>query len=68
MLSSLDWTWDPNKNRENLIKHGIRFETAIGVFLDLDFIVKEDPYPYEQRWRIIGTVESELLMVVYTLP
>lgn len=64
----MNWTWDPAKNRENLRKHGIRFENAIRVFNDQFVAIEEDPYPYEQRWKAIGRVRDVVITVVYTLP
>ena len=29
---------------------------------------QEDPYPYEQRWRTIGMVGTQVVMVVHTWP
>ena len=29
---------------------------------------REDPYPHEQRWRTIGLVGTQVLMVVHTWP
>ena len=29
---------------------------------------REDPYPYEQRWRTIGIVGTQVVMVVHTWP
>jgi uncharacterized DUF497 family protein len=48
--------WDEAKNRSNLKKHGIDFETAALVFddpyalSDLDRIIEG-----EERWQTIGT-------------
>ena len=50
----VEWTWDPEKNQENQRKHGVRFETALLVFLDPDFVMEEDYFPTEQRWRTTG--------------
>jgi uncharacterized DUF497 family protein len=36
------WTWDPNKNRENIQKRRIRSETAMLVFDDLRNATRED--------------------------
>jgi hypothetical protein len=38
---SMRFTWDENKNRQNLSKHDVRFETAVLVF--------DDPYAMTQR-------------------
>ena len=62
------WTWDPNKNRENLQKHDIDFETARLVFNDPYYETTEDDYQYEQRWRIIRTAGRTLVIVIHTWP
>ena len=59
--------WDENKNKKNLRKHGINFETAVLVFNDenrreyYDFRHSED----EDRYQTIGMVE-DLLCVIHT--
>ena len=67
-MAWVDWTWDPDKNRENIRKHGFDFPTAMLVFYDLDSDMQEDIYPYEQRWRTIGTVEGRIIVVIHTWP
>lgn len=62
------WTWDQTKNRANLQSHGLSFEAAIFVFDDPMSATREDPYPYEERWRTIGMVGSQVVMVVHTWP
>ena len=64
----MQWTWDPEKDRENRIKHGIGFNTARLVFQDPLFTSREDPYPDEQRWRTIGLVGPSVIVVVHTWP
>ena len=63
-----NWTWDPDKNRENIRKHRIRFETAMLAFLDPNRVMEEDYFPAEQRWRTTGAVELDILLVIHTLP
>ena len=60
------FTWDPEKNRRNLRIHNLTFEKAADVFKDTNNISKPDPYPLEERWRTIGTVEPDILFVVHT--
>jgi uncharacterized DUF497 family protein len=63
----LTFEWDEDKNKINLEKHGIDFETAILVFndmqrieiFDLEHSVEED------RYNTIGMV-YDVLFVVYT--
>ena len=64
----MEWTWDPHKNRENVRRHGFSFETAVLVFNDSALVIEEDFYPYEQRWRTIGEIEPNILLVIHTLP
>ena len=42
-MNELTFEWDENKNRENIIKHGIDFEEAKTVFYDEMAIVFDDP-------------------------
>ena len=62
------WTWDPAKGRTDLRSHGINFEAVTYVFDDPLAATREDPYPYEQRWRTVGMVGTQVLMVVHTWP
>ncbi len=62
------WTWDQAKNEANLRAHGLNFEAALYVFDDPMAATQEDPYPHEQRWRTIGMVGTQVLMVVHTWP
>ena len=63
----MTFEWDEDKNKINLEKHGIDFETAILVFndmqrieiFDLEHSVEED------RYNTIGMV-NDVLFVVYT--
>ena len=56
------------KNKANLRAHRLSFEAAIFVFDDPMSATKIDPYPYEQRWRTIGMVGTQIVMVVHTWP
>jgi uncharacterized DUF497 family protein len=38
-----DFEWDADKARVNLEKHGVSFEEAASVFLDLDLVLTDDP-------------------------
>ncbi len=63
----MNWTWDPNKNDANKLKHIISFEFAERVFDDPLYCTDNDPYPYEERYQTIGVVEGNLILVVHTL-
>lgn len=62
--------WDNDKARENLHKHGISFEDAIEVFYDpyhIEYYDEAHSTLEEQRYRIIGKVRNELvILAVYT--
>ncbi|MDR1317734.1 MAG: BrnT family toxin [Spirochaetales bacterium] len=62
------FVWDENKNRENLRKHGIDFNTAIFVFKDPDYVrIYDEVHSInEERWNIIGMVNDITLFVVET--
>ena len=62
------WTWDEDKNRANIQKHKVSFETAILAIDDPLSLMYDDPYPLEQRFRTIGMVGNALLMIVHTWP
>jgi uncharacterized DUF497 family protein len=62
--------WDPVKNRENLRKHGIRFETAKLVFEDPWILSRKDLAhgDDEERYNALGEVSpGALVFVVFTV-
>jgi uncharacterized DUF497 family protein len=61
--------WDDNKAAMNLLKHGVSFAAARGVFADA-FAVEFDDDRHdgsEARFNTIGMVEGHLLFVVSSL-
>ena len=62
------WAWDQAKSEANLRAHGLSFTAAVFVFDDPMSATREDPHPYEQRWRTIGMVGTQVVMVVHTWP
>jgi uncharacterized DUF497 family protein len=61
--------WDPEKARENAVKHAVGFELAATVFRDpLHLAVyDEDHSESEERWMTLGQAENgNLLVVVHT--
>ena len=60
--------WDDNKNRSNISKHGISFETAALVFADEERIEYYDRLysQTEDRYIVLGCVQG-VLYVVYTM-
>ena len=48
--------------------HGLSCEAAFYVFDDPMSAKREDPFLYEQRWRTVGMVGRQVVMVVHTWP
>lgn len=65
----LEFEWDPEKERENLKKHGVSFKEAETVFGDplaADVPDEEHSTAGEQRWTKIGrSASGKTLKVVY---
>ena len=59
--------WDERKNRQNLAKHGINFETAMLVFddphalSDVDRVLGD-----EERWQTVGVIGVLVVFVAHT--
>ncbi len=64
----MDITWDPEKARTNVEKHGVSFPDAEPVLFDPYGITIEDEYvDAEQRFVTIGIdALSRILVLVYT--
>jgi uncharacterized DUF497 family protein len=62
------FTWDENKNRKNLRKHDVRFETAVLVFDDPYAITQRDvTFEDEERWITVRAIRlGSILLVVDT--
>jgi hypothetical protein len=62
------FVWDENKNRQNLLKHDVRFETAVLVFDDPYAITQRDESSgQEERWITVGAIgPGSILLVVHT--
>lgn len=63
----MDFSWDPEKAKANLRKHGVDFADAVGVFEDLKALSREDPQAIgEQRFVAVGMdFLGRVLTVVY---
>lgn len=65
IYGDISFIWDEDKNRYNIQKHGISFETAALVFCDdmrLEF--EDNTHGDEVRYNTIGLVQ-DILFVVY---
>jgi uncharacterized DUF497 family protein len=61
---TVGFEWDPNKDRANIVKHGVAFDEARKVFSDPRVIIREDCIiEGERRLHAIGYVERVLLVV-----
>jgi uncharacterized protein len=57
--------WDEEKAEINFRKHGITFKAAAQVFTDDQALIEfDDYYGREDRWRTMGKVDGELLLLV----
>lgn len=57
--------WDEAKNRANLLKHGVSFETAQLVFGDPFHVSVPDRHEHgEERWTTVGIAGSVVILVV----
>jgi uncharacterized DUF497 family protein len=61
-------SWDPEKARANLAKHGVRFSDAEPVLFDAGALTREDEYAEgEQRFVTVGSdALGRVLTVVYS--
>jgi uncharacterized DUF497 family protein len=64
----LRWEWDVAKNKGNLRKHRISFETAALVFDDPLALSVRDLRHGEDRWHTLGLLGGVLILVVHTWP
>jgi uncharacterized DUF497 family protein len=61
------YEWDEEKNRENLLKHGLDFTDAWEIFNAPMLIVLDDRQDYgEDRWIGMGLLRNRVVVVVYT--
>jgi uncharacterized DUF497 family protein len=63
-----EFEWAAAKAESNLVKHGVSFEAACGVFDDVSAFERcdFDSEPGESRYVITGMVNDVILTVVYT--
>jgi len=64
------YSWDHDKERRNLAKHGLDFSFAEHVFADPHLAIVFDRIEDgEERWHAVGRVgEHRILVVVHTYP
>lgn len=60
-----DFEWDADKAAANVAKHGVTFEEAVTVFLDLDYLLIRDSSA-DDRFVAIGlSIRARVLFVVH---
>lgn len=66
-MSYTEFEWDARKERSNVRKHGISFQSACSLF-DQPYLAALDPRGTygEDRWLAIGWIEAMLGVVVFT--
>jgi uncharacterized DUF497 family protein len=61
------YEWDEEKNRTNLLKHGLDFTDAWEIFDAPMLVLLDDREDYgEERWIGIGLLRGRVVVVVYT--
>jgi uncharacterized DUF497 family protein len=64
---AMHFEWDEDKNRRNLLKHDVAFETAALVFDDPGALTQRDEIQEEERWITLGSAApGAVLFVVHT--
>jgi len=65
----MTFEWDPKKSVENVLKHGVSFEIAQKVFLDVARKIYGDEKHSkdEQRYYCCGKIDEEILTVRFTI-
>jgi uncharacterized protein len=62
------FAWDIEKNRQNLAKHKVSFETASRIFGDPRQVSFRDDLSEEERWLTLGLLDGAVvLLVVHTM-
>ncbi len=65
----MQFEWDPAKERENRLRHGVAFDLASSVFDDPDLVLAEDSAhsATERRYFAFGEAGSGILTVRFTV-
>jgi uncharacterized DUF497 family protein len=63
----MNFVWQPEKEQENIKKHGINFPDAVQIFRDPRRIERhdDDSSITEERWQTMG-MAGKVIFVVYT--
>ena len=67
MPPSLEFEWDDNKRRINVVKHGIDFDDAKEVFFDpAAYTSLSSRTVSERRYVTVGLMRGALIAVIFT--
>ena len=67
MSKNKTFTWDEPKRQINIEKHRIDFKDAKHIFEDPYRIERQSYRNYEDRYEVIGEVNSNVLLVAYVI-
>lgn len=67
MSKNKTFTWDQPKRQINIEKHGIDFQDAKHIFEDPYRIERQSYRNDEERYEVIGEVNSNVLLVAYVI-
>jgi uncharacterized DUF497 family protein/predicted DNA binding CopG/RHH family protein len=63
----MKFTWDEEKRKANLVKHGIDFTDTKAVFAGATFTFEDDRFTYdEQRFITLGMLKGTVVVIVHT--
>lgn len=65
-MINVEFEWDPEKSRANLVKHGIDFSHAVDIWHDSDRIEIILDYEGENRFATIGLLNEKIWTAVLT--
>lgn len=65
LLEAAGFEWDEEKNRANVVKHGISFDEASDIFYG-PIVVKGSHRSNEERWIAIGKSNERIVTVIFT--
>lgn len=62
----MEFEWDENKNRINIVRHRIDFEDAINIFYDWHLVLPSLQDVDEVRELAVGLLQGREIVVVHT--
>lgn len=63
----MKFTWDKNKRKRNITKHGLDFADAKSVFSGATFTIEDDRFDYKvQRFITMGMLYNTVVVIAHT--